>query len=65
MIFFNEGDLKIHTDDQNEKFASQFLVGKNVFDCAQHVCGPAHQHSHTLDLVISFGINPVNLHTNS
>ncbi len=51
------GDLNIHMDDITDHFAHQFTDMLSAFDFTQHVVGPTHSHGHTLDLVISKGLD--------
>ena len=51
------GDLNLHIDIASDTVAMSFLQLLHSFDFTQHVTGPTHKHGHTLDLVISRGLN--------
>ena len=51
------GDLNLHIDNASDTAAMSFLQLLHSFDFTQHVTGPTHKHGHTLDLVISRGLN--------
>ena len=47
------GDFNFHIDDTTNRQASNFLELLNNHNLAQHIIGPTHKDSHTLDLVIT------------
>ena len=51
------GDLNIHTDNVNDKTAIELSAILNMFGLSQHVNGPTHDRGHTLDLIITKGVN--------
>jgi len=51
------GDFNIHVDDDTCKNASEFVYITESFNFTQHVSGPTHSKGHTLDLVLSYGVN--------
>ena len=51
--FLITGDFNIHVDDLTDSNAIQFLSLLDHANLTQHVSFPTHQHSHTLDLVIT------------
>ena len=55
--YYNFGDLNIHMEKTTDPL--QKPIDSVCF--VQHVSGPSHCHSHTLDLVLSRGINVVDL----
>ncbi len=50
------GDFNIHIDNAEIKTTKEITV-LNTFDLSQHVHGPTHNRGHTLDLLISRGLN--------
>ncbi|XP_064814245.1 uncharacterized protein LOC135529412, partial [Oncorhynchus masou masou] len=52
------GDFNIHMEKSTDPLQKAFGA---IIDFVQHVSGPTHCHSHTLDLVLSHGINVVDL----
>ena len=53
------GDFNLHIDNDSDCNAMDFLQLLHSFDFIQHTAGPTHKHGHTLDLVISRGLNTV------
>ncbi len=51
------GDFNIHIDDAEIKTTKEIITALNTFDLIQHVHGPTHNRGHTLDLLISRGLN--------
>ncbi len=51
------GDFNIHIDNAEIKTAKEIITVLNTFDLSQHVHGPTHNHGHTLDSLISRGLN--------
>ncbi len=51
------GDFNIHIDNAEIKTTKEIITVLNTFDLIQHVHGPTHNHGHTLDLLISRGLN--------
>ncbi len=51
------GDFNIHIDNAEIKTAKEILTVLNFFDLIQQVHGPTHNRGHTLDLLISRGLN--------
>ena len=51
------GDANLHIDNARDNVAMSFLQLLHSLDFIQHVTGPTHKHGHTLDLVISRGLN--------
>ena len=51
------GDVNLHIDNATDAVAMSFLQLLFSLDFNQHVTGPTHKHGHTLDLVISKGLN--------
>lgn len=51
------GDFDIHVDNKTDPDAQNFICLLEAFDFTQHVSGPTHNKGHTLDLVISKGLN--------
>ena len=51
------GDFNFHVDNLENTYASEFLTLIDTFNLTQHVQGPTHSHGHTLDLVITKGLN--------
>ena len=47
------GDFNFHIDDTANRQASNFLELLNNHNLVQHIIGPTHKDSHTLDLVIT------------
>lgn len=50
------GDFNIHIDNHSDTYAKE-LTDLGAFELTQHISGPIHKHGHTLDQVISKGIN--------
>ncbi len=51
------GDFNIHIDNAEIKTTKEIITVLNTFDLIQHVLGPTHNRGHTLDLLISRGLN--------
>ena len=51
------GDFNIHIENAESKMAKEILTVLNTFDLTQHVHRPTHNRGHTLDLIISKGLN--------
>ncbi len=51
------GDFNIHVDNENDALGSAFLDILNSIGVRQHVSGPTHYQNHTLDLILSHGID--------
>ncbi len=51
------GDFNIHVDDTNDVLGLAFTDLINSFVVKQNVTGPTHRFNHTLDLIISHGID--------
>ncbi|CDQ69095.1 unnamed protein product [Oncorhynchus mykiss] len=55
------GDFNIHMEKSTDPLQKAFGAIIDSVGFVQHVSGPTHCHSHTLDLVLSHGINVVDL----
>ncbi len=51
------GDFNIHVDNTNDSLGLAFTDLINSFGVKQNVTGPTHRFNHTLDLIISHGID--------
>uniref|UniRef100_A0A673IYN1 Reverse transcriptase domain-containing protein n=1 Tax=Sinocyclocheilus rhinocerous TaxID=307959 RepID=A0A673IYN1_9TELE len=51
------GDFNIHIDNAENKTTKEIITVLNTFDLIQHVHEPTHNRGHTLDLIISRGLN--------
>ena len=51
------GDFNIHVDNLADTRAKEFLELLECMAFEQHVKIPTHKHGHTLDLIISYGLN--------
>lgn len=51
------GDFNIHVCCPSNALAKDFLNLINSFNLVQSVTGPTHEHGHTLDLVLSYGLS--------
>ena len=51
------GDFNIHIDNTNDALGLAFTNLLNCFGVKQNVTGPTHRFNHTLDLIISHGID--------
>ncbi len=51
------GDLNIHIDNENDALESAFIDILNSIGVRQHVSGHTHCRNHTLDLILSHGID--------
>ncbi len=52
-----EGDFNIHIDNEKDALGSAFIDILNTIGVRQHVSGPTHCRNHTLDLILSHGID--------
>lgn len=55
------GDLNIHVCCPNKLLARDFLNLIDAFNLVQSVSAPTHEHGHTLDLVLSYGLPVCNV----
>ncbi|MBN3299698.1 GTD2B protein, partial [Amia calva] len=55
------GDFNIHIDIKDDPLTVSFLSLLESVGFTQHVSGPTHRHNHTLDLVITRGVQIHNL----
>ncbi len=51
------GDFNIHVDNKKDALGSAFIDILNSIGVKQHVSGPTHFRNHTLNLILSHGIN--------
>ncbi len=51
------GDFNIHVENEKDALGSAFLDILNSIRVRQHVSGPTHCWNHTLDLILSHGID--------
>ncbi len=51
------GDFNIHVDNEKDWLGSAFIDILNSIGVKQHVSGPTHCRNHTLDLILSHGID--------
>ncbi|XP_057191232.1 uncharacterized protein LOC130555221 [Triplophysa rosa] len=51
------GDFNIHVDNVTDALGMAFKDTLNSMGISQHVSGPTHLRNHTLDLILSYGIN--------
>ncbi len=51
------GDFNIHVDNEKDALGSAFTVILNSIGVRQHVSGPTRFRNHTLDLILSHGID--------
>ncbi len=51
------GDFNIHVDNKKDALGSAFIDILNSIGVRQHVSGPTHSRNHTLDLILSHGID--------
>ena len=51
------GDFNVHFDNTLDKYAKELTVILETFGLSQHVQGPTHNRGHTLDLVITKGLD--------
>ena len=56
-FFIITGDFNIHIDNTKDANAKELCALLDTFDLLQHVRGPTHTRGHTLDLVISKGVD--------
>ena len=56
-FFIITGDFNIHVDNNKDSNAKELSALLDTFGLFQHVKGPTHTRGHTLDLVISKGVN--------
>ncbi len=50
-------DFNIHVDNEKDALESAFIEILNSIGVRQHVSGPTHSRNHTLDLILSHGID--------
>ncbi len=53
------GDFNIHVDNDKDALRSAFIDILNSIGVKQHVSGPTHCRNHTLDLILSNGIDVI------
>ncbi len=53
----NVGDFNIHVDNEKDALGSAFIDILNSIGVREHVPGPTHCRNHTLDLILSHGID--------
>lgn len=51
------GDFNIHVDNEKDALGSAFIDILNSIGVRQHVSGPTHCRNHTLDLILSHGVD--------
>ncbi len=51
------GDFNIHVDNEKDALGTAFIDILNSIGVRQHVSGPTHCRNHTLDLILSHGID--------
>ncbi len=51
------GDFNIHIDNENDTLGLAFIDILNSLGVRQNVTGPTHRHNHTLDLILSYGVD--------
>ncbi len=51
------GDFNIHVDNEKDALGSAFIDILNSIGVRQHISGPTHSRNHTLDLILSHGID--------
>ncbi len=51
------GDFNIHVDNEKDTLGSAFIDILNSIGVRQHMSGPTHCRNHTLDLILSHGID--------
>ncbi len=51
------GDFNIHIDNEKDALGSAFIDIMNYIEVKQPVSGPTHCRNHTLDLILSHGID--------
>ncbi len=51
------GDFNIHVDNEKDALGTAFIDILNSIGVRQHVSGPTHSRNHTLDLILSHGID--------
>uniref|UniRef100_A0A9J7XQL8 Endonuclease/exonuclease/phosphatase domain-containing protein n=1 Tax=Cyprinus carpio carpio TaxID=630221 RepID=A0A9J7XQL8_CYPCA len=51
------GDFNIHVDNEKDALGSAFIDILNSIGVRQHISGPTHCRNHTLDLILSHGID--------
>ncbi len=57
------GDFNIHVDNTNDPLGLAFADLINSFGVKKNVNGPTHRFNHTLDLIISHGIDLTDIDT--
>lgn len=55
------GDFNMHVCCPDKPLVKDFLSLIDSFSLVQSVPGPTHEHGHTLDLVLSYGLPVTNL----
>ena len=55
------GDLNVHVCCPTNPLVKEFLNVIEAFNFTQSVSGPTHEHGHTLDLVLTYGISVSNV----
>lgn len=55
------GDFNIHVDDNNDVTARDFISTISSLGMMQHITGPTHRSGHTLDLVLTPLVGPLDL----
>ena len=56
-VLYITGDFNFHVDNPDKSYAKELLSLLDTFGLTQHVQEPNHSCGHTLDLVVSRGIN--------
>ncbi len=51
------GDFNIHVDNEKDALGSAFIDILNSIGVRQHVSGPTYCRNHTLDVILSHGID--------
>lgn len=55
------GDFNIHVCCPSHHLVKEFLQLIDSFDLIQHINGPTHEHGHTIDLVLTYGLSVCNI----
>ncbi|XP_051991563.1 uncharacterized protein LOC127650285 [Xyrauchen texanus] len=55
------GDFNIHIHNENDTLGLAFIDILNSLGVRQNVTGPTHRHNHTLDLILSYGVDVDNI----
>ncbi len=58
------GDFNIHVDNEKDALGSAFIDILNSVGVRRHVSGPSHCQNHTLDFILSHGIDVNGVHYN-